>query len=383
MDCRAADVGEELAIGEPVAAVDDTRAAIGIDHQEVVVAAERRHVRSEYAVGMGEFAVQRDVAAAVGKVLAVHRRNVFVAGEALFSDPALAADLKAAVVLLQDEVDHARDRVGAVDRRIAAGDDINAFNQVARDRANVRRNGVVENVRRNVAAAIDQHQRARSAEPAQIEQAEAGDADAQARVLLGESAAQLRQVVERIADIVLALLEKVLADNRSDRHGRFQVRALDARTGNHDCRALLVGVANAVAVRIGAVGGGGRSGCLRSSGGRIAQTAKRNCQRSGFKAECRFPERLHFSGPLGTSRRGNTRRGNGPGRGAENNDFATWRGFAPAILLDRRSASDCRKLPAMQTVKGTSESFVRVVAIRQQFATGSRLTASHRHSGAA
>jgi hypothetical protein len=61
-----------------------------------------------------------------------------------------------------------------------------------------------------VAAAVDQHQGALRAETAQIEQAEAGDADAQARILLGEGAAQLRQIVQRLADAVLALLEELL-----------------------------------------------------------------------------------------------------------------------------------------------------------------------------
>ena len=62
----------------------------------------------------------------------------------------------------------------------------------------------------DVAAAVDQHQGALRAEAAKIEQVEAGDADAEARVLLGEGAAQLRQLVQRVADVGVALLEELL-----------------------------------------------------------------------------------------------------------------------------------------------------------------------------
>ena len=50
-----------------------------------------------------------------------------------------------------------------------------------------------------------------------------------ARVLLSESATQLRQVVERIANVGVALLENCIAGDRSDRHGGFKVRTTDAR----------------------------------------------------------------------------------------------------------------------------------------------------------
>ena len=84
----------------------------------------------------------------------------------------------------------------------------------------------------DVAAAVDQHQGALRAEAAKIEQVEAGDADAEARVLLAEGAAQLRQFVQRVADVGLALLEELLAADRGDRNGRFEVRPADARAGD-------------------------------------------------------------------------------------------------------------------------------------------------------
>ena len=67
---------------------------------------------------------------------------------------------------------------------------------------------IVQDVGGDVAAAVDQHQRTLRAEAAKIEQVEAGDADAETRILLGEGAAQLRQVVQRLTDIGVALLDR-------------------------------------------------------------------------------------------------------------------------------------------------------------------------------
>ncbi len=121
---------------------------------------------------------------------------------------ALAADLEALIVAAQHEVDDARDGVRTVNGRVAARHDVDALDQVVRDRVDVHRHGVVENVARDVAAAVDQHQGALRAEAAKIEQVEAGDADAEARILLGEGRAQLRQLVQDLTDIGVALLEE-------------------------------------------------------------------------------------------------------------------------------------------------------------------------------
>ena len=73
------------------------------------------------------------------------------------------------------------------------------------------RHGIVQDVGRDVPAAVDQDQRALGAETAKVEQVEAGDADAETRILLGEGAAQLRQIVQRFADIGVAALDDALA----------------------------------------------------------------------------------------------------------------------------------------------------------------------------
>jgi len=85
-----------------------------------------------------------------------------------------------------------------------------------------------------VPAAVDQHQGALGAETAKIEQVEAGDADAEARILLGEGAAELRQFVQRLTDVGVAGLEDLVAVQRGDRNGRFEVRTANARAGDRD-----------------------------------------------------------------------------------------------------------------------------------------------------
>ena len=176
--------------------------------------------------------MQRHVATAFGEILAVHGREILFAAKAFFGNAALGAELETVIVAAQDEVDDARDRVRTVNRRVAARDDVDAFDQVVRDGIDVGRHGIVQNVGGNVAAAVDQDQRALGAEAAKIEQVKTRDTDAEARVLLGERAAQLGQVVQRVADVGLTLLEKAFAGDRGDRHGRFEVRTADARAGD-------------------------------------------------------------------------------------------------------------------------------------------------------
>ena len=47
-----------------------------------------------------------------------------------------------------------------------------------------------------------------------------------------EGAAQLRQFVQRLADVGVALLEEGLAADRGDRNRRFEVRTANARAGD-------------------------------------------------------------------------------------------------------------------------------------------------------
>ena len=181
---RAADVAEEDAVREAVAAV---RKAGRIDVDDAAGRlTDGRHGRRTRTRGPGGAysACSGDVAAAVGEVLAVHRRDVLVAAEAVSARRRPGRGSGSRHSLAQDEVDDAGDGVRTVNRRVAAGDDVDALDQVVRDRVDVGRHGIVEDVGGDVAAAVDQHQGALRAEAAKIEQVEAGDADAEARVLL-------------------------------------------------------------------------------------------------------------------------------------------------------------------------------------------------------
>ena len=74
--------------------------------------------------------MNRDIAAAIGEVLAHHGRGVIVRAEAFFGNAGIRADLDAIEIALKHEVDHARDRVRTVDGRVAARDDVDALDQV-------------------------------------------------------------------------------------------------------------------------------------------------------------------------------------------------------------------------------------------------------------
>ena len=161
--------------------------------------------------------MQRDIAATVGEVLAEHRRNIAVFAEAVARDAPLRANLDPFEAAPQDEIDHTGNRVGTVDGGARAGDDVGALDQVGRYAVDVGRHRVVEDVGGDMAAAIDQNQRACGAHAAQIQQAQAGDADARARILLAKCAAQLRQVVQVVADAGVAGLEELVAGDRRDR----------------------------------------------------------------------------------------------------------------------------------------------------------------------
>jgi len=207
---RVANVLEELRVEHAITAVDGSR-WIGVDGDEAIGVAQVRAARPVVIVLVGIFEVDGNVAGA-----------------------ALGAELDAFVVILEDEVDDAGDRVRTVDRRIAAGDDVDPLDEVSRDGVHVRRVGVEQHVARNVAAAVDENQRALRAEAAQIEQVQTGSAEELGRVRLAERAAQGRKVVEGVTDRDAAGFEELFAADRSHRNGGFEVGTTDARTGNDD-----------------------------------------------------------------------------------------------------------------------------------------------------
>ena len=124
-------------------------------------------------------------------------RGRIVAAVAIGGDAALAADADAVIVAAKDEVDDAGDGVRAVDRRIAAGDDVDPLEQIGRDRVDV--DDILAGDRRDVAAAVDEDQRARGTLAAKVELVEAGGADELGRVGLAEGGAKRRQLIEGVA----------------------------------------------------------------------------------------------------------------------------------------------------------------------------------------
>ena len=143
---------------------------VGDQVAAAILAQERAVVVADGIVGV-VLVRERHVAAPLGEIVPGLHRHEAVAAVAV----ARHADLRAAAhpleVALEDEVDHARYAVGAVHRRRAAGQHVDAVDQPGRDRADVDRRGV--DLTRDMAAAVDQHQRPRRTEAAQVEQVEA------------------------------------------------------------------------------------------------------------------------------------------------------------------------------------------------------------------
>ena len=135
-------------------------------------------------------------------------------------------------VTFQHEVDDTGDCVRAINRRVAAGDDVDALDEVNRYGRHVNRGSA--GLRGDVAEAILQHQRSVGALATQIEDRQAGGADEAAAVLAGEGRAELRQQRQAVTNVDGAVLQQFSRAQRSDRHGSIDVLTRDARTGDHN-----------------------------------------------------------------------------------------------------------------------------------------------------
>ncbi len=182
-----------------------------------------------------------DVAPALREVGARRDREQTLPGIAIAGDPGLGAHPHAIEMIVHDEVDHARDRVGAVDSGFAAGQHVDVLNEVAGDGVDVDRR--IARKARNMATAIDQHQRALRAQIAQIEQIEAGCADPRivARIVAGRRRALQRRIAgQEIGQVRRAGLLDRCRGQRNDRTGRVEIgRLADAATGDDDGRSGL------------------------------------------------------------------------------------------------------------------------------------------------
>ncbi len=113
---------------------------------------------------MREFGIDGDVAAAFRETLARHDRDILILRIAVGTDAVLRMQAKTVEIFLQDEVDDARDRVRPVDRRrFAAGQDIDAFDEIGWEGIDIDDRPVVDDIGRDFAATIDESQRTHGA----------------------------------------------------------------------------------------------------------------------------------------------------------------------------------------------------------------------------
>ena len=143
----------------------------------------------------------------------------------------IGVELQPFEIFLQDEVDHARDRVRSIDRRGTAGQHVDALQQRCRDDARVLA------VLRAQALAVDQHQRALEAQAAQL------DALAPVGIVIGllRVRRDLRQAVQHVLDVHRGLCADVGGGHRGDRRGGGDVGADDARARHDDIATRLRG----------------------------------------------------------------------------------------------------------------------------------------------
>jgi hypothetical protein len=146
-------------------------------------------------------------------------------------DAVVRGELRALVFAAEDEVHDARNRVGAVHRRCAVGQHLDALDHVRRD---------VVRVRAEEPVAVDQDQRALRAEPAKADRRDAVAAavvDLRIRVRSRDD----RKILHEIAERELPRLPDRRAVDRDDRVRRLDVDAPDLRAGDGDRFELLVG----------------------------------------------------------------------------------------------------------------------------------------------
>src|SRR6185437_8382613 len=203
-----------------------------------------------HEIGAGEDAVVLGTAvmAAAGRVRGTELlvEGLRVAG--MIVVPVLAdlvVDLDAFEVLLQHEVDDAGDGVRSVYGGRAAGEHVDALDQLQRDLVEVRRGGGNRGV--GVAltqpASIDQHQGALRAQATEVSRLHAtcgGEAAGAVAEVLPEGVVEvLRQLVQQLADVGLAAQLDVTRGDDLNRAGAGRIGGRDARARDHDLLYLI------------------------------------------------------------------------------------------------------------------------------------------------
>ncbi len=162
-------------------------------------------------------------AALVGR-LSEHQAEALALAVILVADTVVQRQLGALIILAQDEVDDARDRVGAVDRRCTVGQHFDAFDRSGGNRVDVAIGD---------ALAVDQDQRTVGTEAAQRDEAAAGTtAVVDVRVI--RITRDRRQLLDQITDGDLARLLDRGAVDADDRVRCFDIDATDIGTRHGD-----------------------------------------------------------------------------------------------------------------------------------------------------
>ena len=178
-------------------------------------------------LGIGQAEQQRSlvVAGAVGD------RIVLGLAVVLFVLAMVDAGLAALHGFFQDDVDHARDRVRAVDRRSAVLQDLDPFDQCRRNGRHV---GIAAD-RLAPALAVDQHQQALRTEVAHVEELAALFAACAQRAALAERRnARRGHAVDDVADGDQAALLDLFLGHHLDRLRGLEVNLADTGTGHLD-----------------------------------------------------------------------------------------------------------------------------------------------------
>ena len=214
-------------------AVGRSRRRVRVNAHQGVGRLEPVDVQGPDLVDLLDLAVHIDVEAIVEQVGARQNRQTFV-GFAVLVDHAVAGvDLQAFEILLQDEVEHARNSVGAIDGRSATRDDLDTFDQQARNGVNVDRE--LTTVGTDVPAAIDEGQGAARAKRTKVRQREAADSEVGARGIGRNLRILKRRQSGEIVDHrrLTGRLQLLAGDLDQRRRGVGRVTA-DARAGDDD-----------------------------------------------------------------------------------------------------------------------------------------------------
>ena len=213
---------------------EDGVGRIGVDAEADTAVLEPVDVFGEHFLGPLIFAVGVDVQPVVEEVRAgQHRDAASVGGTVLDQLAEVGVDLEPFEILAQDVVDDAGDGVRAVNRRTAAGDDLDVLDQQAGNDGGV--DAEAARGRTDVTATVNEGQGAARTQRAQVGELEAAVVQVVAgRVRRHQRVRQRRdggQVVDHRGETGLQQLLALDLDQRGGRVGRV---ATDTRTGDDD-----------------------------------------------------------------------------------------------------------------------------------------------------